>query len=67
MNEFKIDNKYIITSILGQGSYGKVYAGKNKRTGEEVAIKMEKIDTEMPLLEYEYQILSKMNGDKGFP
>jgi serine/threonine protein kinase len=67
MNDIKIDSKYKIVSILGEGAYGKVYAGVNTRTREEVAIKLEKIHDTVPLLEYEYNVLAKMDGEKGFP
>jgi len=36
-----VANKYKLGSQLGSGSFGSVYRGKNIRTGEEVAIKME--------------------------
>jgi hypothetical protein len=36
----KLENDYELSEeVLGQGSYGKVIKGKNKKTGETVAIK----------------------------
>lgn len=37
----EIGNKYILTKILGVGSFGYTYKGYNKRTKEDVAIKLE--------------------------
>ena len=36
-----ISTKYVLGSQIGTGSFGSVHRGKNVRTGEEVAIKME--------------------------
>lgn len=35
-----IGKKYELISIIGSGTFGKIYKGKNIRTQEEVAIKM---------------------------
>ena len=53
--------------LLGKGSFGRIYSGTNKTTGEEVAIKLEPINTEQPQLIYEYKIYKLLQGGLGFP
>ena len=60
-----INNKYKIIEKIGEGCFGSIYKGKNIRTNEEVAIKVESIDNDMKLLKNEsiiYQYLSNTNG-----
>ena len=60
---FKIDQN----RLLGKGSFGKIYAGYNKTTGEEVAIKLESIKAEQPQLIAEYKIYKYLQSGFGFP
>ena len=53
--------------LLGKGSFGKIYAGVNKTTGEEIAIKLEPINTEQPQLVYEYKIYKYLEKGFGIP
>lgn len=62
-NNYSIDPK----KLLGKGSFGKIYAGVNKTTGEEIAIKLEPITTEQPQLAYEYKIYKYLQNGFGFP
>ena len=39
--ECKINNKYIVQSVIGEGKFGKIYKGYNIKTQEPVAIKLE--------------------------
>jgi len=60
-----INNKYKIIEKIGEGCFGSIYKGKNIRTNEEVAIKVESIDNDMKLLKNEsiiYQYLSNTYG-----
>ena len=61
--EFTIDKN----RLLGKGSFGKIYAGYNKTTGEEVAIKLESIKSEQPQLIYEYKIYKYLQHGFGIP
>ena len=36
-----IGNKYQIQDLIGEGTFGKVFKGKNIRTNEEIAIKIQ--------------------------
>ena len=62
-NNYSIDpNK-----LLGKGSFGKIYAGVNKTTGEEIAIKLEPLTTDQPQLVYEYKIYKYLQKGFGIP
>lgn len=62
-----IGKKYELISIIGSGTFGKIYKGKNIRTQEEVAIKMESIQSEINSLKHESKIYQYLNGNKGIP
>lgn len=53
----KIAKKYELTGVLGKGKFGAVYQGKNVKTGELVAIKLEKTD-QPHVLKHETAILN---------
>jgi serine/threonine protein kinase len=46
--EFIIEGKYRLGEVLGKGSFGTLYAGKNIKSNEEVAIKLEPLDSSQP-------------------
>ena len=62
-NKFSVDTK----KLLGKGSFGSIFVGKNNQTNEEVAIKLEGADVEQPQLIYEYKIYKILQGGPGFP
>lgn len=43
--------------MLGRGSFGVLFVGKNIKTNEEVAIKMEPLSNPHPSLAYEAKII----------
>lgn len=54
--ELRVGGKYKITKRLGSGAFGDIYAGINVKTNEEVAIKLEALNTSRPQLNYESRI-----------
>jgi len=62
-----IGKKYELIEIIGSGTFGKIYKGKNIRTQEEVAVKMESINSEINSLKHESKIYQYLNGNKGIP
>ena len=54
-------------NLIGKGSFGRIYSGTNRTTGEEIAIKLEPRDTDQPQLIYEYKIYKLLQGGFGFP
>ena len=61
MNQLTIKN-YNVLEIINTGAFGALYLGENKRTGEKVAIKVEK--TEVGSIKHETQMLQYLY-DKG--
>ena len=53
--------------LLGKGSFGSIYIGTNKKTGEEVAIKVEQASDEISQLKIEYKAYKILEGGYGFP
>jgi serine/threonine protein kinase len=68
-NTFLINNKYILYEQIGCGKFGKVFSGINKKTKENVAIKIENINSPLRLLKNEAKILKYLydKGCRGIP
>lgn len=62
-----INNKYEIIEKIGIGTFGNIYKGKNIRTNEMVAIKMEKIINDIQLLKNETRLYYYLNKCEGIP
>ena len=62
-----IANKYDLISKIGSGAFGSIYMGKNVRTGEPVAIKVEPLKHETNLLKNEARIYQYLKGGVGIP
>jgi len=61
-----IANKYEILELLGEGTFGKVFKGKNIRSNEEIAIKIQHKDIEN-VLKHEAKIYRFLKDISGIP
>lgn len=62
-----INNKYKVIDKIGEGSFGLIYKGTNIRTRENVAIKVESIESNVKLLKNESIIYQYLNDIKYVP
>jgi len=62
-----ISNKYEVLNQIGEGNFGKIYKGRNIRTGENVAIKIEEISNGTKLLKNETMIYQYLSSGEGIP
>jgi serine/threonine protein kinase len=58
---------YLIKQKLGAGSFGEIYNGENRDTGEPVAIKLESVKTKFPQLRYESRLYDVFSRGVGIP
>ncbi|CAG9311478.1 unnamed protein product [Blepharisma stoltei] len=65
--DFQIDNKFQIKKKIGSGSFGEIFLGCNLQTNEEVAIKIENVNSRHPQLLYESKIIRILQGGPGLP
>ena len=61
-----LGNRYSIIEQIGKGRFGNIYKGKNIRTNELVAIKMEKRDDNIKCLKNEAKIYQYIGNIDGF-
>jgi len=62
-----INNKYKLLDKIGEGSFGLIYKGTNIRTRENVAIKVESIESNIKLLKNESIIYQYLNDIQYVP
>ena len=62
-----INNKYEIIEKIGIGAFGNIYKGRNIRTNEMVAIKMEERIHDIQLLKNESRLYYYLNKCEGIP
>ena len=62
-DKFKLDSR----KKLGSGSFGEIYLGKNLRSNEDVAIKLEPVTNQHPQLFHENKIYLVFQGGVGIP
>ena len=67
MADLRIGSKYRMKKRIGGGSFGEIYSGENIQTHEEVAIKLESVQTRPPQLLYEAKIYRILAGGVGIP
>jgi casein kinase 1/casein kinase I family protein HRR25 len=63
----RIGKKYRLGRKIGSGSFGDVYLGTDVTSGEDVAIKLERIRTKHPQLLYESKLYRILQGEPGVP
>jgi len=56
-----MESKYEIVELLGKGKFGSVFLGKRKKTGENVAIKIESLESPIKTIRNETTILNYLN------
>jgi len=61
-----IENKYELLNKLGEGTFGSIFSGCNKNTGEKIAIKISKTDSSV-LLKNEARMYNYLNDIGGIP
>jgi len=65
--EVIVCEKYKLDRKIGSGSFGDIYLGVNKKTNEEVAVKLESVKTKFPQLLYESKLYRILQGGIGIP
>jgi serine/threonine protein kinase len=67
MLDITVAEKFKLGKKLGSGSFGEIYKGTDITTGQEVAIKLEKINSRHPQLVYESKLIKLLHGPLGIP
>jgi casein kinase I family protein HRR25 len=62
-----IDKRFLVGEKIGRGSFGQVYTGRNIKSGEVVAIKMEDIKSRFPQVLYESRLYRSVSNNIGWP
>jgi casein kinase 1 len=65
--DLRVGAKYRLKRRIGAGSFGELYAGENVETHEDVAVKLESIQTRPPQLNIESRIYKVLAGGIGVP
>ena len=65
--DLRVGSKYRLKKRIGGGSFGEIYSGEQVITKEEVAIKLESIQTRPPQLHLESKIYKLLASATGFP
>jgi serine/threonine protein kinase len=53
-----INNKYFVIKLIGEGKFGAIYQGKNIKTDEPIALKLERANSPIKLLKNETNVLN---------
>ncbi len=64
--ELRVARKFRVGPKIGYGSFGELFAGENVHTGEDVAIKLEPVSSDNPLLFHESTIYQVLQGGGQF-
>ena len=55
-----IKGRWKVVRKIGQGAFGEIYQGRNVVNGEEIAVKVERIDSKKQVLKLEVAVLKKL-------
>ncbi|KAK5936585.1 hypothetical protein PMZ80_011183 [Knufia obscura] len=67
MRALRIGDRYQLVQLLGEGSFGKVYLGRDAETGNAVAMKLEHCKIDPSLLDEEIRVYQSLQSKPGFP
>ncbi|CAG9318695.1 unnamed protein product [Blepharisma stoltei] len=67
MLDIRVGGRYRLGKKIGSGSFGEIFLGINIQTNEEVAIKLENVNTKHPQLMYESKLIKLLQGGPGLP
>eukprot|EP00929_Paragymnodinium_shiwhaense_P052598 TRINITY_DN26346_c3_g1_i1.p1 TRINITY_DN26346_c3_g1~~TRINITY_DN26346_c3_g1_i1.p1 ORF type:complete len:319 (-),score=78.68 TRINITY_DN26346_c3_g1_i1:365-1321(-) len=65
--ELRVGGDFRLGRKIGSGSFGDIYIGTNVKTGEEVAIKLESVNSRHPQLMWEAKLFKVLAGGVGVP
>lgn len=67
MLDITVADRFKLGKKLGSGSFGDIYKSTDVHMNQEVAIKLEKINSRHPQLIYESKLIKILYGDSGIP
>eukprot|EP00164_Ancoracysta_twista_P002390 GFYU01003167.1.p1 GENE.GFYU01003167.1~~GFYU01003167.1.p1 ORF type:complete len:426 (-),score=79.15 GFYU01003167.1:129-1406(-) len=62
-----VAERYQLGRMIGSGSFGEVFIAKDKKTKEEVAVKLEPTRARVPQLAFEAKVYQLLHGGAGIP
>ncbi|KAI9430716.1 kinase-like domain-containing protein [Lactarius indigo] len=63
----RVHGRYRVGMLLGSGTSGDVYLGQDIKTGQDIALKLEPIQTQTPRLSHEHSVYKALSGMSGIP
>uniref|UniRef100_A0A5K3F632 non-specific serine/threonine protein kinase n=1 Tax=Mesocestoides corti TaxID=53468 RepID=A0A5K3F632_MESCO len=66
-SDFVVNGKWKLVRKIGSGSFGEIFLGVNIETGEEVAVKLEKVSARHPQLFFESKVYRVLSDTPGLP
>eukprot|EP01006_Ploeotia_vitrea_P034126 TRINITY_DN65711_c9_g1_i1.p1 TRINITY_DN65711_c9_g1~~TRINITY_DN65711_c9_g1_i1.p1 ORF type:complete len:412 (-),score=43.87 TRINITY_DN65711_c9_g1_i1:65-1300(-) len=63
--EVRVGQRYQLFAKVGEGAFGAIFRGVDTETDEDVAIKLERRDSERPQLLYEARLYKMLNSSSG--
>jgi serine/threonine protein kinase len=63
----RIGGRYEVGRKVGGGAFGEIFVCRDEKTGEEVAVKLEKREGKHQQLEYEARVMKALEGERGVP